>query len=90
MKILIWTIGKTNENYLEEGIRKYLKRLQHYGRIEYEEYKDVKAGINAEETLKREAELVLNKIKSDDANDAVAMALCYVKKVLEEPCPKKK
>ncbi len=66
MKILIWTIGKTNENYLEEGIRKYLKRLQHYGRIEYEEYKDVKAGINAEETLKREAELVLNKIKSDD------------------------
>jgi len=31
-----------------------------------------------------------DKIKSDDANDAVAMALCYVKKVLEEPCPKKK
>ena len=30
-----------------------------------------------------------DKIKSDDANDAVAMALCYVKKVLEEPCPKK-
>lgn len=30
-----------------------------------------------------------NKIKSDDANDAVAMALCYVKKVLEEPCRKK-
>jgi len=24
-----------------------------------------------------------DKIKSDDANDAVAMALCYVKKVLE-------
>ncbi len=31
-----------------------------------------------------------DKIKSDDANDAVAMALCYVKKALEEPCPKKK
>ncbi len=30
-----------------------------------------------------------DKIKSDDANDAVAMALCYVKKVLLEPCPKK-
>lgn len=30
-----------------------------------------------------------DKIKSDDANDAVAMALCYVKKVLLDPCPKK-
>jgi 23S rRNA (pseudouridine1915-N3)-methyltransferase len=66
MKISVWCIGKTDEKYLEEGISKYLKRLSHYCRIEIEIFKDVKPGQNAEETQKREADLVLAKLKTDD------------------------
>lgn len=66
MKVSIWSIGKTDEKYLEEGINKYLKRLKHYTQISYEEFKDVKAGQFPTETLKREAEMVLSKLKSED------------------------
>ncbi len=59
-------IGKTDEKYLSEGIAKYLNRLKHYCKIEYEEIKDVKAGQTAEETLKREAEIIFSKIKPED------------------------
>jgi 23S rRNA (pseudouridine1915-N3)-methyltransferase len=66
MKLLIWCIGQTDEKYLKEGIQKYLDRLKHYVKYEYTEFKDVKAGSYLEETLKREAELVLAQLKKDD------------------------
>lgn len=66
MKISIWCIGKTDEKYLIEGIDKYIQRLTHYTKIEYEVFKDVKSGQTSEETLKREAEMILAKLKSDD------------------------
>lgn len=66
MKISIWCIGKTDEKYLEDGISKYLKRLTHYTRISLDIFKDVKPGQTAEETLKREADLIFSKLKSDD------------------------
>ncbi len=66
MKILIWAIGKTDEKYLEQGIEKYLKRLKHYCKFEYETFKDVKSNSNMEDILKRESELILSRLKSDD------------------------
>lgn len=66
MKISIWCIGKTDEKYLVEGIDKYLLRLKHYSKIEYEVFKDVKPGQTSEETLKREAELIFTKLKPED------------------------
>lgn len=66
MKISIWSIGKTNDAYLQTGIVKYLSRLKHYTKLEYEEFKDVKPGQTADETKKREAELFLSKIKVED------------------------
>jgi len=66
MKVSIWAIGKTDEKYLEEGINKYLKRLKHYTQLSYEEFKDVKAGQFPTETLKREADMILTKLKSED------------------------
>ena len=66
MKVSIWAIGKTDEKYLDEGITKYLKRLKHYTQLTYEEFKDVKASQLPTETLKREAEMILSKLKSDD------------------------
>ena len=66
MKISIWSIGKTNDAYLQTGIVKYLSRLKHYTKLDYEEFKDVKPGQTADETKKREAELFLSKIKVED------------------------
>lgn len=66
MKISIWCIGKTDEKYLVEGIDKYLQRLKHYSKVEYDVIKDVKPGQTPEETLKREAEVVLAKLKPED------------------------
>ena len=66
MKISLWCIGKTDEKYLVEGIDKYLTRLKHYTKIEYDVLKDVRPGQTPEETLKREADLILSKLKADD------------------------
>ncbi|MCE2788966.1 MAG: 23S rRNA (pseudouridine(1915)-N(3))-methyltransferase RlmH [Saprospiraceae bacterium] len=66
MKISIWSIGKTSEKYLIEGIDIYIKRLSHYTKIHYEEWKDVKPSQDATETTKREAEMILSKVKTDD------------------------
>lgn len=66
MKMSIWCIGKTDDKYLVDGIDKYLGRLKHYTKIEYEVLKDVKPGQTPEETLKREADQVLSKLKADD------------------------
>ena len=66
MKISIWCIGKTDEKYLIEGIDKYLLRLKHYCKIDFETFKDIKPGATPDETTKREAELVFSKLKSDD------------------------
>ncbi len=66
MIVKIWSIGKTNEKYLQEGINIYLKRLTHYTKLEYEELKDVKTGATHEETTKKEAELILSRLKIND------------------------
>ena len=66
MKVSVWVIGKTNEKYLVEGIHIYLQRLPFYTKFEYVELKDVKQGTTQDETLKREADMVISKLKSDD------------------------
>ncbi|MBK8053882.1 MAG: 23S rRNA (pseudouridine(1915)-N(3))-methyltransferase RlmH [Saprospiraceae bacterium] len=66
MKISIWSIGKTNEPYLTSGIDKYLLRLKHYTKLQYEEFKDIKQGQTADETKKRESELFMSRLKKED------------------------
>jgi 23S rRNA (pseudouridine1915-N3)-methyltransferase len=66
MKFAIWTIGTTDESYLKEGISKYIKRLSHYNKIEYLELKDIKSSGSPQEIMKKEADLVLGKLKNDD------------------------
>jgi 23S rRNA (pseudouridine1915-N3)-methyltransferase len=66
MKLSIWAIGKTDEKYLKEGIEKFLQRLAHYTKVEIVEFKDVNHGQTADETIKREATMILDKLKNDD------------------------
>ncbi len=68
MKIHFWTIGKTNEKYLQEGIAIFTKRLGHYLPFEMNEWPDIKqAGKLSPLKLKeKEGTMILQKIKSDD------------------------
>ena len=68
MKIKLITIGKTDENYLKEGIDKYLKRLKYYVQFEIIVITDVKMGKKSNPVLQKELEEkeVLAKVNSTD------------------------
>lgn len=68
MKIKLITIGKTDENYLKEGIDKYLKRLKYYVQFEIIVINDVKMGKKSNPVLQKELEEkeVLAKVNSTD------------------------
>jgi 23S rRNA (pseudouridine1915-N3)-methyltransferase len=68
MKLVFSVIGKTNFSYLEEGIAIYLKRLNHYIKVEMLILPDVKTSKKESiELLKaKESELVLSKILESD------------------------
>ena len=68
MKIVLIVIGKTNEQYLIEGISQYHKRLQHYTQFEVLEISNVKNAKNLSnsELIKMEGQLVLKQLKSSD------------------------
>ncbi|PCJ25976.1 MAG: 23S rRNA (pseudouridine(1915)-N(3))-methyltransferase RlmH [Flavobacteriales bacterium] len=56
MKIKLIVIGKTDENYLKEGINKYTSRLKHYINFELKEVADVKVGKKLNTNTQKEAE----------------------------------
>jgi 23S rRNA (pseudouridine1915-N3)-methyltransferase len=68
MKITLLLIGKTEDAYLREGIDKYLKRLQHYIKIdvvEIPELKNTKA-LTQDQQKAKEAELIFKKLLPAD------------------------
>ncbi len=67
MKIEVWTFGKENKNYVEEGVKLFTKRIQHYAPFEM---KILSAGkksgkLKPEDLKKKEAEVVFEKLTSD-------------------------
>jgi 23S rRNA (pseudouridine1915-N3)-methyltransferase len=67
MKIQLITIGKTSAPYLKEGISIYLKRLEHYAKLEYKELADVPAkGLTPDALKKKEGLVILEMLKPDD------------------------
>ena len=68
MKIVLLAIGKTNEQYLIEGISQYQKRLKHYTQFEMLEIPNIKNAKNFSNTelMKREGELILKQLQSSD------------------------
>jgi 23S rRNA (pseudouridine1915-N3)-methyltransferase len=66
LKITLLCIGKSNEPYLIEGIKMYLKRLPHYTNFEYVELKDVKATKDISALKLSEGQLFLANIEKDD------------------------
>lgn len=68
MKILLLTIGTTNQTYLQEGIREYVSRLNHYAKFSMIELPNVKRSrkISHEEIVRKEGRLILNQIRDSD------------------------
>lgn len=68
MKITFLVIGKTEDNYLKEGIDKYVKRLKHYTRLELAEIPELKntKALTQDQQKTKEAELLFKKITAND------------------------
>ncbi len=68
MKILFLVIGKTDETYLDTGINKYIKRLEHYVPFEMKVIPDIKnrKTLSEEQQKKAEGDLILSQLTSGD------------------------
>ncbi|WP_062351069.1 23S rRNA (pseudouridine(1915)-N(3))-methyltransferase RlmH [Bacillus kwashiorkori] len=70
MKIIIVSVGKLKEKYLQQGIEEYLKRLSAYAKVEIVELADEKAPENMsiaemEEVKRKEGERILAHLQQD-------------------------
>jgi|TARA_B110000459_G_scaffold196042_1_gene237530 23S rRNA (pseudouridine1915-N3)-methyltransferase len=68
MKIVLLSVGKTNIDFIREGIDEYLKRLKFYVKFENIELNVLKnsKNLSKNELLKKEAELILSNISDND------------------------
>jgi len=68
MKLSIWAIGKNNEPYIKDGVEEFTKRITNYFPIEWNIFPLPKnAGlISPMDLKKREAEMILQKLKDED------------------------
>jgi len=68
MKILLLVIGKTDEDYIFDGLEKYKNRLKHYINFEYEEIPDLKNRkiLSRDQQKKRESDIIFSRLKMDD------------------------
>ena len=68
MKILLLVIGKTDEDYLITGIKKYVGRIGHYASFEMKEIPDPRNRKTLSEDQQKKAEsfLLLQQLQSGD------------------------
>jgi len=50
---LIW-IGKSQESFVQDGIKVYLKKISHYTKVDFEEIKPVKYNSGTTEQWRRQ------------------------------------
>jgi len=68
MKVLLLVIGKTDEDYLVTGIKKYVGRIGHYVPFEMKELPDIRnrKTLNEEQQKKAESYLLLQQLQPGD------------------------
>jgi 23S rRNA (pseudouridine1915-N3)-methyltransferase len=67
MKLILWTIGKTNDQYLKDGCAQYTKRIPHYLPFEYTELPEPRNTRLSSDILKKEEEkLILERLQDSD------------------------
>ena len=73
MKIYFWSIGKSDESFVKEGIELFTKRISHYYPVEWKIFPTAKnaASLSEEQIKKTEATTILNALQ----NDVILIAL---------------
>lgn len=68
MKFQFWSIGKSNESYVEEGVATFTKRINNYFSVEWQIIAPLKNSSNLDEQAlkQKEGELILNLLKKED------------------------
>ncbi len=68
MKIACWSVGKSHESYIKEGVKLFTDRLQHYFKTEWTLLPVPKStGMLSEMDLRRkEAEMIMDWLEKDD------------------------
>ena len=68
MKIQLWTIGKSNEKYIEEGIQLFTKRLNNYYAATWKIIPGVKnaASLSENELRDKESDLLISLLRKED------------------------
>jgi len=66
MKIEIWWIGKTFQDFTQKGYTEFLKRIQKFNSTEIIEIAEIKGQSNPKILKNLEAEKILSKLKPDD------------------------
>jgi 23S rRNA (pseudouridine1915-N3)-methyltransferase len=68
MKIQCWSVGKTNESYVQEGILMFTKRIAHYYPIEWNIIPGAKNAtqLSEEEIKQQEGIAIMKQLKQDD------------------------
>lgn len=68
MKIQLWSIGKTHESYVREGVEEFTKRISKYYPVEWKIFPTAKQTVNTEEgdIKKVEAQTILQALQKDD------------------------
>ncbi|GAC1424160.1 MAG: 23S rRNA (pseudouridine(1915)-N(3))-methyltransferase RlmH [Flavisolibacter sp.] len=68
MKIFFWTIGKSHDQYVKEGVADFTARISKYFDIEWKIIPSAKnaASLSLQEIKKKESEKVLEMLRKDD------------------------
>ncbi len=68
MKIQFWSVGKSNESFVDEGIKLFTKRISNYYPVDWQIISTPKnAAVLSDVDLKqKEGEAILNLLKKDD------------------------
>jgi 23S rRNA (pseudouridine1915-N3)-methyltransferase len=68
MKIYLWSVGKSNEPFVKEGIEMFTKRVSHYYAVEWKFFSlpRQKASLQKDDLKLQEANLLLNVLDKND------------------------
>ena len=68
MKICCWSVGKSHDSYVKEGIELFTKRISHYYPVEWKILPSAKNAASASEDdiKKAEGAIILNALQNDD------------------------
>lgn len=68
MKIQFWSVGKTNETYVKEGVELFTKRLSNYYPTDWNIIAPLKnaASLKEAEMKKKEGDIILAALKKED------------------------